>query len=103
MPRRSQARDTVNVHEAKTNLSKLVERAERGEEIVIARNGRPVAKLVPIQRRFPITGIGSLEGEVEVLPGFDETGDEIARLFYEGHPEDPLFQDPEEWEWPKEG
>ena len=36
--------DTVNVHEAKTHLSRLLERVERGEEIVIARNGRPVAR-----------------------------------------------------------
>ena len=40
--------DTVNVHEAKTHLSRLLERVERGQEIVIARAGKPVAKLVPI-------------------------------------------------------
>ncbi|MGH2955619.1 MAG: type II toxin-antitoxin system Phd/YefM family antitoxin [Solirubrobacterales bacterium] len=103
MPRRTQPHDRVNIHEAKTNLSRLLERVERGEEIVIARNGRPVAKLVPVREAFPITGIGSLEGKVEILPGFDRTDDEIARSFHEGHPDDPLFQDPEEWEWPEDG
>jgi prevent-host-death family protein len=43
----------VNVHEAKTQLSKLLERAERGEEIIIARSGKPVAKLVPIHAMGP--------------------------------------------------
>lgn len=42
---------TVNVHEAKTNLSKLLRRAESGEEIVIARDGEPVVRLVPCTRR----------------------------------------------------
>ena len=41
----------VGMHEAKTNLSKLVERAEAGEDIVIARNGKPVARLVPLAAR----------------------------------------------------
>jgi prevent-host-death family protein len=43
--------DTVNLHEAKTNLSQLVERAARGEEIVIAKAGRPLARLVPLAKR----------------------------------------------------
>ncbi|MGA9370837.1 MAG: type II toxin-antitoxin system Phd/YefM family antitoxin [Solirubrobacterales bacterium] len=103
MSERPQPDDRVNIHEAKTNLSRLIERVERGAEIVIARNGRPVAKLVPIQEQFPITGIGSLQGKVGILPGFDRADDEIARDFYQGHPDDPLFQDPKEWEWPKEG
>lgn len=42
--------EQVNVYDAKTHLSKLLERVEAGEEIVIARNGRPIAKLVPTQR-----------------------------------------------------
>lgn len=103
MPKRTQPHGRVNIHEAKTNLSKLIERVERGAEIVIARNGRPVAKLVPVREEFPITGIGSLEGQVEILPGFERADDEIARDFYEGHADDPLLRDPEEWEWPKDG
>lgn len=42
---------TVNVHEAKTNLSRLLAQAEAGEEVVIARNGKPVARLAPLQER----------------------------------------------------
>ena len=41
---------TVNVHEAKTNLSRLLTQVESGEEIIIARNGKPVARLVPVQK-----------------------------------------------------
>jgi len=71
----------VNVHEAKTHLSKLLERVEAGEEIVVARAGRPVARLVPHQpargRRQP----GSAKGRVEILPGFDEYDEQIAHDF----------------------
>ena len=72
---------TVNIHAAKTHLSRLIERAEQGEETVIARNGRPVARLVPYQaerkRRVP----GALRGQIKILPGFDEVDEEIAREF----------------------
>ena len=101
MAEETQRQRQVNIHDAKTNLSKLIERVEAGEEIVIARNGTPVAKLVPVEERFPVR-LGLLKGEIEILPGFDETDPELIRLFYEGHPDDPLFQDPEEWEWPTE-
>ena len=43
--------ETVNVHEAKTNLSRLLARVEAGEEVIIARNGKPVARLVAVQKR----------------------------------------------------
>ena len=72
---------TVNIHAAKTHLSRLVERAERGEETIIARAGRPVARLVPYrQRQEPRQG-GSLRGQIEMLRGFDEIDEEIAGLF----------------------
>jgi prevent-host-death family protein len=60
---------TMNVHEAKTHLSKLLERVEAGEEIVIARNGKAVAKLVPYrgERRRP----GSMKGRIRVRADFD--------------------------------
>jgi prevent-host-death family protein len=64
--------DTVNVHEAKTHLSRLLERVERGEEIVIARSGRPVARLVPlepVERRRPL---GLDKGRVWIADDFDE-------------------------------
>ncbi len=63
--------DPVNIHDAKTHFSKLIERVLLGEEIVIARAGRPVAKLVPIT---PDTGDrrpGSAKGTFVVPPDFD--------------------------------
>ena len=71
---------TVNVHEAKTHLSKLLEIVEAGEQIVIARSGKPVAKLVPFeaQRRRP----GRLKGKIKLHADFDAPLPEpIARVF----------------------
>ncbi len=62
--------DCVNVHQAKTHLSRLLERVERGEEIVIARNGKPVARLVPVagQPRKP----GMYKGLIRIGDDFDD-------------------------------
>jgi prevent-host-death family protein len=62
--------DSVNVHAAKTNLSRLLDRVERGEEILIARNGLPVARLAPIKpaTRAP----GRLKGRIRLLQDFDD-------------------------------
>jgi prevent-host-death family protein len=76
--------DQVNVHEAKTQLSRLLERAEAGEEIVIARSGRPVAKLVPYRQRRRPRPLGLYEGQLWIAPDFDETEPELVRLFEEG-------------------
>lgn len=62
----------VNVHEAKTQFSRLLERARLGEEIVIAKAGRPVAKLVPIVPEVRKRQAGSARGEVRVGADFDE-------------------------------
>jgi prevent-host-death family protein len=64
--------DTVTVHVAKTQLSKLLERVEAGEEIVIARGKQPVARLVPISERRPKRQFGSMYGKVWVGPEFFE-------------------------------
>lgn len=61
----------VNVHEAKTHFSKLLERVALGEEVVIARAGRPVAKLVPIRPDGPERHPGSARGDVWVGEDFD--------------------------------
>lgn len=75
----------VNMLEAKTHLSKLVDRIERGQdrEIVIARNGRPAARLVPIVAQFPGKRIGLLKGKFKApsLQRLDARNTEIARLF----------------------
>ena len=73
--------EIVNMHEAKTTLSRLVERALAGEEIVIARNGEPLVKLVPIpkepKRRIP----GRSKGKIRISPDFEFTDAEIEELF----------------------
>ncbi len=62
----------VNIHEAKTHLSRLVERVEAGEEITLARAGRPVARIVAfVPRRQPRTP-GFWKGRVVIHPGFDD-------------------------------
>jgi prevent-host-death family protein len=71
---------TVGVHEAKTQLSRLLESVEKGEEILIARSGKPVAKLVPVKPRPRRPG--RLKGKIRVRRDFDAPLPEaIARLF----------------------
>ena len=71
----------VNMHEAKSSLSKLVAKVAEGEEVVIAKAGKPVAKLVAYEKPPP-RELGFLRGKVKILPGFDEMDEEIERLFY---------------------
>jgi prevent-host-death family protein len=69
----------VGMHEAKTKLSQLVERAESGEEIVIARNGKPVARLVPVSSTSSLASVrGAWRGRVELAEDFDELPPDIA-------------------------
>ena len=78
----------VNIYEAKTRLSQLVDQAAAGEEVVIARNGHPVARLVPLQRQ-PVKRVpGSLRGKIWMAPDFDETDPEIIEAM-----NGPLFPD----------
>lgn len=75
--------DTVNIHEAKTHLSRLLERVEAGEEIVIARNGDPVATLRPY--RGPDRRPGALRGRLRVGEDFDAPlPDEVLAAFTGG-------------------
>lgn len=62
----------VNIHEAKTQLSKLIQRAEYGEEIIIARAGKPVARLTAIQSAKHRRRFGSMEGRATVDERFFE-------------------------------
>ena len=71
----------VNIHEAKTHLSRLVERAAAGEEIIIARAGRPVARLVPLREPREPRKLGGWEGRVWIADDFDDEDPEITRLF----------------------
>ena len=72
-----------NIHEAKTQLSRIVERVEGGEEIILCRAGTPVAKVVPLVRRVNRTAGGSLAGVLKLSDEWDspETNEEIARDF----------------------
>jgi len=82
-----------NIHQAKTNLSKLIEKAEAGEEVVIARNGKPVVRLTPVAAPRPAdeprrpdglpAWMGSLKGQITYGPDFDKADEEIERAFAE--------------------
>lgn len=73
--------ETVNIHEAKTHLSRLVERAASGESIVIAKAGRPMVRLVAVDAP-PMRRIGFMAGEFVVPDDFDDmTADRIADEF----------------------
>lgn len=61
---------TVNIHEAKTHFSKLVDSAIRGNEVIIAMAGKPVAKLVPISKK-PRRKFGVLKGKIKIAKDFD--------------------------------
>lgn len=75
---------TVNIFEAKTHLSRLVEQVESGaeSEIVIARNGRPVARLVPLDAQPAQRRIGVAKGRFRVPDSIDDSNTEVERLFY---------------------
>lgn len=62
---------TVNIHEAKTHLSRLLARVARGEEVVIARAGKPVAKLVPVTEQSIERALGIDKGRVYIAEDFD--------------------------------
>ena len=67
------ALDVVNVYEAKTNLSKLLDRVEQGEEIVLGRSGRPVARLTAYRPRRAPRVPGRLAGKIEMAADFADT------------------------------
>jgi prevent-host-death family protein len=71
---------TITIHKAKTNLSRLIERAAAGEEIIIARGSKPVARLVPIGAVKGKRQPGSMKGKLEIGPEFFEPvpDDELA-------------------------
>ncbi len=73
-----------NIHEAKTNLSKLLEKTSKGEEIIIAKAGRPVAKLSYYKEKLKPRKLGLWKGKVWMSEDFDEEDEEINKLFYEG-------------------
>ena len=75
--------EQFNIHDAKTNLSRIIERVERGEEIIISRAGHPVAKVVPLSSRVDRRARGSLRGKLVVAEDWDsdEVNESIAADF----------------------
>jgi prevent-host-death family protein len=72
----------VNIHEAKTHLSRLIDAAVRGESFVIAKAGHPLVKVVAVESPAEQRRVGFLEGEIKVPKDFDQMGAaEIAQLF----------------------
>jgi prevent-host-death family protein len=85
MPRKRVVRETVSLYEAKTNLSRLVERAAAGEEIVIAKSGRPRARLVPLENTRGLRVPGKGKGRWRVGREFDAPlPEEVVRGFEGG-------------------
>ncbi|MGH7526290.1 MAG: type II toxin-antitoxin system Phd/YefM family antitoxin [Gemmatimonadales bacterium] len=85
MPRKPLVRETVNLYEAKTNLSRLVDRAAAGEEIVIAKSGRPLARLVPLEDNRALRVPGKGKGRWRVSRDFDAPlPEKVLREFESG-------------------
>lgn len=77
----------INIYDAKTQLSQLIARVEGGEEIVIARGGRPVARLVPFERKVPDRILGRMKGRIVIHDNFEDPLPE----FEQNDDDDDLF------------
>jgi prevent-host-death family protein len=74
--------EVVNMHQAKTSLSRLVERALAGEEVIIARNGEPLVKLVPVEKQRSPRVPGRWKGKIWIAPDcFDAMSEEELALW----------------------
>jgi prevent-host-death family protein len=78
--------DTVNIHHAKTHLSRLVERAAKGESFVIAKAGKPLVKVVPLSapEATQVKRVGFLSGQVRVPADFDRMGEGVIDALFSG-------------------
>jgi len=75
--------EVVNIHAAKTHLSRLIDQVAAGEEVVIARAGKPVARLVPLAPERPKRVLGMLRGQINIPDNFDDPlPDDVLALFY---------------------
>ncbi|WP_327367864.1 type II toxin-antitoxin system Phd/YefM family antitoxin [Streptomyces sp. NBC_01217] len=70
-----------NVHEAKTHFSRILQQVETGEEVVISRAGKPIAKVVPLHPKVDRTDYGVLRGQIHIAEDFDDLPDDIADAF----------------------
>lgn len=74
----------INVHQAKTQLSKLLDQVCSGEEVLISRHGKPVAKLSSVDQHLPPRQPGSLKGKIWIAEDFDEFTADLEEMFYGG-------------------
>lgn len=74
----------VNIHDAKSNLSRLIEKTSKGEEIIIAKAGKPVAKLSAYKEKPKPRKMGLWKGKISIPDNFNDEDEEINKLFYEG-------------------
>jgi prevent-host-death family protein len=77
---------TVNIHEAKTHLSRLIDQAANGESFIIARAGKPLVKVVGLDAPAAPKRMGFLKGHFQVPDDFDTMGAEEIRALFEGEP-----------------
>ncbi len=76
---------TINIHEAKTHLSRFIEKAAVGEEIIIAKAGKPIAKLVPLHSLPSPRNLGMFKGQLNVPEDFDAAlSEDVAMQFQNG-------------------
>lgn len=73
----------VNIHEAKTHLSRLLQKVREGEEVIISRAGVPVAKLVAVPQKQEVRPLGIARGEIWMAEDFDAPMPELEALFYD--------------------
>lgn len=80
---------TVNIHEAKTHLSRLVEQAAKGEPFVIAKAGKPMVKVVALDAppEKPVRRLGFMKGQIQVPDDFDRMGEDEILCMFEGDAE----------------
>ena len=78
----------INIHEAKTQLSRLVEQAAKGEPFIIAKAGKPIVKVVALDAPQPgeMKRLGFLAGQIQVPDDFDQMGDEAISQLFDGRP-----------------
>jgi prevent-host-death family protein len=76
----------VNIHQAKTQFSRLVDLAAGGEEVIIAKSGKPVARLVPYAPKGVVRRPGSMRGKIRIKKNFDEPLTKELLAAFEGKP-----------------
>jgi prevent-host-death family protein len=77
---------TINIHEAKTHLSRLIERASKGESFIIAKAGKPLVKLMPLNapESSQIKRVGFMAGQIAVPDDFDQMGSTYIEQLFNG-------------------